>query len=129
MVMTEEEILREAARIRASRRRRIERTCMHCGTTYEGLVHRRYCSDRCRVAAARQRQRQNHQDDVAIEPIAPRAESESLVDYFRRVGDAIASRGGFVEDSTELVRRSREERTAELMRALGWEPDEPSAEA
>lgn len=59
--MNEHDILHEAARLQAARRRRVTRTCDVCGKMYEGLVHRRYCSDRCRVEASRQRLAQRRQ--------------------------------------------------------------------
>lgn len=94
MAMTDEEILREAARIQAARRRRVERTCAHCGTTYEGLVHSRYCSDRCRVAASRQRRtaaRPTKTWDEKDLP-EPQREDESLDDYFARLRERAKQR-------------------------------------
>jgi hypothetical protein len=86
MVMTEEEILREAARLQAARRRRVERACDHCGKIYEGLVHSKYCSDRCRVAASRQRQASAAPVKAWDETDLPeaRGKDESLDDYFAR---------------------------------------------
>lgn len=55
MAMTDQEILSQAARLRAARRRKIAKTCDVCGAAFEGIVQRRYCSDRCRVTAARRR--------------------------------------------------------------------------
>jgi hypothetical protein len=148
MAMTEEEILSEAARIRASRRRRVERTCGHCGTKYEGLVHSRYCSDRCRVAASRQRRQlqENEMTDDFTERVRKktdeimeratrwleidgverlpngelsqetlaareraRATVEDLVGFSERI-----SRGRTFDDSTEILRREREERSCHL---------------
>jgi hypothetical protein len=50
---------------------------------------------------------------------APRGEDESLIDYFDRVQRFIMRGRVFVDDSTELLRESRIERTAELLRASG----------
>jgi hypothetical protein len=160
MAMTEEEILREAARIQAARRRRVERRCEHCGTSYEGLTHSRYCSDRCRVAASRERRTTPVSTKTWDEKDlpAPQGKDESLDDYFARMrertkqywapnpvppeverqteaferllrtSERIMAGRVFEEDSTEILRQSREERTAELMRALGWESDESAVD-
>ena len=53
MAMSEEEILREAARIQARRRKRIAKKCKHCGRDFIGVAQAKYCSDACRMAAAR----------------------------------------------------------------------------
>ena len=56
MAMTDEEILRAAARIRAAQRRKTTKRCPVCGAEFEGIATKRYCSDRCRVQAARERE-------------------------------------------------------------------------
>jgi hypothetical protein len=48
------------------------------------------------------------------DPPAPRRSNESLVDYFERVSEFVMHGRVFTDDSTELLRQSREERTAEL---------------
>lgn len=64
-------------------------------------------------------------DSVASPPIdrrqrpAPRGEEESLLDYPDRVQRFIMRGRVFTDDSTELLRESRIERTAELLRASG----------
>jgi hypothetical protein len=144
MVTKEEEILSEAARIRARRRRRFVKRCEVCGEPFEGIAQRRYCSDRCRMRAAR---KQATAPSAAIERIvlpAPR-EGESFRAFFMRTraeeiargeieGDPVVltpeqeeevaaieriwrrqqdflSRHGPLDDSTELIRRDREERS------------------
>lgn len=54
MAMSDDEILREAGRIRASRRLRVAKACARCGTSFVGIAQAKYCSDACRVAAARE---------------------------------------------------------------------------
>ena len=53
MTMTDEEILSAAARLHAARRRQFAKHCPVCGTAFEGIARRRYCSAACRVRAAR----------------------------------------------------------------------------
>ena len=48
------------------------------------------------------------------EPPAPRGEHETSVEYFDRIRAFIMRGRVFEDDSTELLRESREERTAEL---------------
>jgi hypothetical protein len=194
MTPTDEEILRAAARIRAGRR--VAKMCEVCGTPFEGIAQRRYCSDACRVKASRQRtgaataipaasDRAASRPDGRHQPtLAPRGTNESIDDYLDRVQayvlgtngvdgdaadrdaaagqdrDAVAdlaaepprgegqSIGGYFqrigravtrgldpreledwEDSVEIIRQMREERTAALLRASGMvEPEgEPPA--
>jgi predicted nucleic acid-binding Zn ribbon protein len=56
MAMTDEEILSAAGRLRAAKRRRVAKTCPVCGTPFEGVAQRRYCSAACRVRASRGRE-------------------------------------------------------------------------
>ncbi len=135
--MTDEEILKAAARIRAARRRKTTKTCAVCGTEFEGIATKRYCSDRCRVQASRERA----EDTIVSNPSPPetqedhgpaaarhelakvgmdRREGEDIVSYFDRVRAHI-SQGRVFDDSTEIIRQSRIERTNDLMRALGWD--------
>jgi hypothetical protein len=53
------------------------------------------------------------------QPPAPRDEHESLLDYLDRVQSFIMRGRVFTDDSTDLLRESRIERTAELLRASG----------
>jgi hypothetical protein len=48
------------------------------------------------------------------QPPAPRGEGETSVEYFDRIRAFIMRGRVFDDDSTELLRQSREERTAEL---------------
>ena len=134
MAMTEEEIASAAARRSAARRKRVSKRCELCGTEFEGLTTKRYCSDRCRVEAARLRARRRPEDlhklpksegppfDVVLteEELEPRP-GEDAADYFTRIRQAVFGDFVFDTDSVELVRQSRIERTNELMRALGWD--------
>jgi predicted nucleic acid-binding Zn ribbon protein len=117
MAMTDEEILSAAARLRAARRRRVAKTCEVCGTPFEGVAQRRYCSDACRMRASRQRR------EMQGAP-APRLASATMPSLIRldRGRDRV-DEGDF--DSTEDLRHSREERTTELLRASGMIPEEP----
>lgn len=108
MVMTDEEILRAAARIRAAQRRKTTGRCLVCGTAFEGIATKRYCSDRCRVQAARERKQGVESGDGHREE--RRAIAERLlrrrIEYF----------GGRVlpDDSTEILRAEREARSHHL---------------
>jgi predicted nucleic acid-binding Zn ribbon protein len=113
MAMTDEEILSAAARLRAARRRRVAKTCEVCGTPFEGVAQRRYCSDACRMRASRRRR------EMQGAP-APRLASPTLPSMIRL--DRVDA-GDF--DSTEDLRHSREERTTELLRASGMIAEEP----
>jgi hypothetical protein len=53
------------------------------------------------------------------QPPAPRGENESLLDYLDRVQRFIMRGRVFTDDSTDLLRESRIERTAALLRASG----------
>jgi hypothetical protein len=48
------------------------------------------------------------------EPPAPRGDNEALIDCLTRVRSFIMRGRVFTDDSTELLRQSRDERTAEL---------------
>jgi hypothetical protein len=147
MATTEEEILSHAARIQASRRRRQLKHCEVCGEPFEGIAQRRYCSDRCRMRAARG---QENKPPIEFERIVLPGplEGESFRAFYERTrSDAIARgeitgdpanltpeqeeqvaaidriwhrqqeilrRHGPLEDSTELIRQDREERSRRL---------------
>jgi hypothetical protein len=53
------------------------------------------------------------------EPPAPRGENEPLVDYFERISNFVMHGRVFTDDSTDLLRESRIERTAEFLGATG----------
>jgi len=129
MTMTDEEILSAAARLRAARRRRIAKLCEVCGTPFEGIAQRRYCSDACRMRASRARRGGAEMTRKPKSEIsrAPRGKDESSVDYLGRVRDYL-SRGRVFDDSVELIRRSRMERTLELERAMGMSEEELARE-
>jgi hypothetical protein len=119
MEMTDQDILKKAARLRAARRRRFVKRCEVCGMRFEGIAQRRYCSDRCRVAAARARRAQ-HQEAQSPDPLpSPRGEHESLVEYFDRIRAAVMKGGRFTEDSTELIRRMRQEGASDDSAKIG----------
>jgi hypothetical protein len=108
IVTTEEEILSEAARIRAGRRRRLVKRCEVCGESFEGIAQRRYCSDRCRMRAAR---RQATAPTAEIERIvvpAPR-EGESIRAFFMRTRAEDIARGEIDGDSAELTPEQEEQ--------------------
>ena len=132
MAMSEEDILREAARIQAGRRKRVAKTCLRCGRDFIGVAQARYCSDACRMAAAREREAQPRSDSGRPFqlPIGDRRQGESIREYFLRTTDGPLNEreeeaieayerieaiwkniGHSVEDSTELIRRQREERS------------------
>jgi len=173
MTMTDEEILSAAARLRSARRRRVAKTREVCGTPFEGVAQRRFCSDACRMRASRQR-RELHgapaprlasptqpslahlnrgldlapDDDfdsteilrhareertTALprasgimteepEPPAPRGEMEPLIDYLERISAYIMGGHTFDDDSAQLIRQGRRERTVEFLEAVGMEP-------
>lgn len=135
MAMTDKEIMSAAARLRAAKRRTSEKACAVCGTSFEGIATRRFCSDRCRVRAAREvggdaagseREIPGAHEDAGL--IAARREldrvgmdrrsGEGISAYFERVR-AYICQGRVLDDSTELIRQSRIERTNDLMRAGG----------
>jgi hypothetical protein len=131
MAMTEEEILSEAGRIRASKRRRVAKTCERCGKQFEAIARAKYCSDACRVAAAREHAAAREQSANQAHGQEFKLPGESWRDYYIRkwgeptpeAEEAIAAVerieaiwGGKkpVGDSTEMIRRMREERSEYL---------------
>jgi len=132
--MTNDEILSAAARLRAARRRRTVRQCDVCGTSFEGIVQRRYCSDACRVKAARLRAAVGTKDTLGgTQPLlratpydregpwTPRGTHESALDYLARVR-AWLSTDATHNDSTEMLREARAERDIELEQGRGTIP-------
>ncbi len=102
--MDEREILRTAARLSASRRRRVRTTCAVCGREVEGTTRRRYCSNACKLRAARQQHRAAVAvtSDGTVPPLVARLDATAV---------AIA-RGRVFEDSAGVIREAREERAA-----------------
>ena len=66
---------------------------------------------------------QGRLDDEHEPRPAPRGESEPLVAYLERIGDYVTGGRVFSDSSAELLRQAREERDAQLLRAIGLEPD------
>ena len=65
--------------------------------------------------------------DETVDPdeaFPTRHENESAVAYFRRLRAYNGRNGIFTDESTELLRQSREERSAELLRAAGLDPSD-----
>lgn len=134
MTMTNEEILSAAARLRAARRRRTARQCDVCGTSFEGIAQRRYCSDACRVRAARVREAVSTEDTRGVpqplhratpheaeRPLTPRDTHESALEYLSRVR-AWLSTDATHDDSTQMLREVRAERDSELEQVRGKVP-------
>ena len=121
MAMTDEEVASAAAHRAAGRRRRVTKACEVCGTTFEGLSQRRYCSDRCRVRASRLRRQtrasDEHLPDGARAAAARGQGGDAVIERLNQTRASIGRRGD-PEDSTAIIRRSRLERTEELMRAV-----------
>ena len=124
MTMTDEEIVSAAARLRAAKRRRVARTCDVCGTPFEGIAQRRYCSDACRVRASRARQGRGTISIQEEPPPKPRGEKEPPVDNLEQVDTYLMQGRVFTDSSAELVQERRMERTLELMRATGASEEE-----
>ena len=89
-VAEEEEILRQAARIRANRRRRLRKQCAVCGQPFEGIAQRRYCSDRCRMRASRG-QSTAPKTEIESTVLPGRRDGESFRDFVMRVRSERAS--------------------------------------
>jgi predicted nucleic acid-binding Zn ribbon protein len=53
-----DELGSELGRQLVARRRIVESSCAVCGTAISGTVRRKYCSNRCRVAAYTERKRE-----------------------------------------------------------------------
>jgi hypothetical protein len=109
----ERDILREAGRRFAALRQVVTSRCEICGDEITGTLKRRYCSNKCRVKASRQRRQGepagaiNH--DVVAEPMPA---VSSTVERLAAIRERLAGAGG--GDAAEDIRRSREERTAAL---------------
>ena len=136
MAMTEEEIASAAARRSAARRKRVRKRCELCGTEFEGLTTKRYCSDRCRVQAARNR---GHTLDGADKPtvsgpegadgppfdaLPTEEEIERLLtldapDAFAQLRKLFYGDYVFDTDAVEDIRRQREGRSEHLAKLTG----------
>ena len=148
MAMSEEEILREAGRIRANRRLRVAKNCERCGKSFGGLARAKYCSDACRMAAARERHARPAPEPEHVVYIEGKLPGESERDYIARMRAKLVAQGkmtpeqavitaederriaaieamdrfrqelferhGRLDDSTELIREMREERSENL---------------
>jgi predicted nucleic acid-binding Zn ribbon protein len=108
MVMTGEEILRAAARIRAAQRRKTTKRCPVCGTEFEGITTKRYCSDRCRVQAARERE-----TDAASE-VSRREERRAIVERLLKRRTEFFGGRALPDDPTDFLRAEREARSHHL---------------
>ena len=108
MVMTDEEILRAAARIRAAQRRRSTKRCPVCGAEFEGIATKRYCSDRCRVQAARER------ETGATPEESRREERRAIVERLLRRRNEFFGGRVLPDDSTDILRSEREARSQHL---------------
>ncbi len=112
MAMTNEEILQEAARLRAARRLRTVKQCEVCGTSFEGIRQRRYCSDRCRVAASRQR-RQLQEAEVSddfVERVRKRTDEimARVARWSEAEGEERLPNGELAEEAAAARERARE---------------------
>jgi len=133
MTMTDEEILSAAAKLRAARRRRVAKRCEVCGTPFEGIAQRRYCSDACRVRASRARHGGRATAVRKEASLPPRGENESILAYLDRTNDDLMGDRGLTDSSVELVRERAEwERKEATMHnripadhAIGASADQP----
>lgn len=121
MVMTEDEIASAAARRSAARRKRVTKRCERCGTEFEGLTTKRYCSDRCRVEAARARGHRNGRSDrpdvpdgppfdagLTDDEIGPRP-GEGAADFFERFLQTVYGDVVLDTDVVDDLRRADDE--------------------
>ncbi len=111
--MSEEEILREAGRIRAGRRLRVAKTCERCGASFEGLTRAKYCSDACRMAAGRERHARPAPDPEHVVYIEGKLPGESTREYIIRMRAKLVAQGKMTEEEAKLTPES-EERIAVL---------------
>jgi hypothetical protein len=99
-------VAKDLARRYASQRRRVSMRCAACGKEVEGIATRVYCSRACRAAAYRRRQRQQ---SVANTVAAP-----AILEQMAAMRERLARAAG---DAAADVRRAREERTEDVLRA------------
>lgn len=125
MAMSEDEILREAARIRAGRRLRTVKPCAQCGTPFEGIAQARYCSDACRMQAARDRKaeqdaKHTERDEAWLTTVRLTPDSlpgEHYRDTIARMrAEDVAAGSRFPEEAA--ITPEEEERFAALQRIL-----------
>lgn len=114
MTTTEEAILSQAARIRAGRRKRLLKHCEVCGQPFEGIAQRRYCSDRCRMRAARGQGAAQADEFERIVLPGPR-EGESFREFFLRARSEEIERGE-IEGDPSVLTPEQEEQIAALER-------------
>jgi ribosomal protein S27AE len=133
MEMSEDEILEEADRIRARRGLRVARECARCSASFLASGDEQYCSGECQTAAACEASARSQNSQVEGHSIPPSLPGESNREYLVRIAgrpptveeeevlaamDRIAEIwdkiGCPLEDSTELIRRMREERAEYL---------------
>jgi hypothetical protein len=100
------------ARQYAAQRQRITSTCAVCGKSIEGVATRTYCGQSCRTTAYRRRRR-----GEPVEGATRTAVVESAAERLARVRETIMRGRVFDDDSTELLRRAREDRTTALAHA------------
>ena len=104
--MDSKELMSQAARLSAGRRRRVKTACALCQRPIEGTVRRRYCCAACKLRAARKRA-----EDSEMERDARRiaAEKDWPIEVARMevLANKIA-KGRVFEDSTPLIRESRD---------------------
>ena len=108
MVMTDKDILRAAARIRAAQRRKTIKRCPICGAEFAGLTTKRYCSDRCRVKAARERAVGADSGETRQE------ERRAIVERLLRRRNEFFGGRVLPDDSADILRAEREARSQHL---------------
>lgn len=155
MEMSEEEILREAERIRARRGLRVARECAVCGKSFLARAQERYCSDDCQEIAQLETSVPPVPDPQHIVYLEVPRPGESGREFVVRTRAALVARGEmtaeeaeltpdderrieasealdrlrerigkrrlFDVDSTEVIRREREERSRYLASLHGWD--------
>lgn len=108
----------EAGRALAARRRKVKIRCERCGKEVDGLRTRRYCSDACRVAAARGRAWKPG-DPLTPENVVQTGGklTDTLLAQMDQLANQIASRlplGYFEESAVDIINAARDERVDEL---------------
>jgi len=88
--------------------------CEHwCGgvgcSTFEGIASRRFCSDRCRMRASRERQ-----SEATAEAITLQDERRATIERLFKLRDEISGGRVLADDSTEILRSEREEHSRHL---------------
>lgn len=108
----------EAGRALAAQRRRVTIKCERCGKEVSGLKTRRYCSDACRVAAARERSSESADcptpDDVVQTGGRITDELIAQMNAFRARIALRQPRGYCEESSVDSINAARDKRVDEL---------------